>query len=193
MRVLWKKLPVDKFFGVGKVTALKMKNMGLHTGQDLKKLTEDELSKSFGKVGRFYYQIVRGIDNREVQPNRETKSLGAEDTFSYDLTTLEEMEAELDKIAQVVCTRLLHYQLRGRTVTLKIKYNDFKQITRNQSFNSGISDFALISSTAKRLLAVSGIEDKKIRLLGISLSNFGEIAIKMKEKKQTDQLKLFPF
>lgn len=187
------KLPVEKFFGVGKVTAQKMKNMGLHTGEDLKKLTESELTKHFGKIGRFYYNIVRGIDNREVQPHRETKSLAAEDTFAYDLTTIEEMEAELDKIAITVCNRLQHYQLRGRTITLKVKYHDFKQITRNQSFSAGINDLETISTTAKRLLAASGIEDKRIRLLGISLSNFGEIALRAKEEKQTDQLSLFPF
>jgi DNA polymerase-4 len=187
------KLPVERFFGVGKVTAQKMKGMGLHTGEDLKKLTEEELTKNFGKVGRFYYQIVRGIDNRVVQPDRETKSLAAEDTFPYDLTTQEEMEAELDKIAQTVCNRLQHYQLKGRTVTLKIKYSDFKQITRNHSFSSGLNDLETISSTAKRLLNATGIADKKIRLLGISLSNFNEAQIKHKEEKPTDQLTLFPF
>jgi DNA polymerase-4 len=187
------KLPVEKFFGVGKVTAQKMKKMGLHTGDDLKKLTEEELTKNFGKVGRFYYQIVRGIDNREVQPHRETKSLAAEDTFAYDLTTTEEMEAELDKIAKTVCNRLVYYQLKGRTITLKIKYSDFKQITRNQSFPAAINDLETICATAKRLLAATGIEDKKIRLLGISLSNFGEVTVKSKEEKQSDQLSLFPF
>jgi len=187
------KLPVEKFFGVGKVTAQKMKSMGLHIGADLKNLTEDELIRHFGKVGRFYYQIVRGIDNREVQPHRETKSLAAEDTFAYDLTTQEEMEAELDKIAQTVCSRLQHYQLKGRTVTLKIKYSDFKQITRNQSFVTGLNDLDTIAATAKKLLIASGIEDKKIRLLGISLSNFNEVAIKQKEEKPADQLTLFQF
>jgi DNA polymerase-4 len=186
-------LPVEKFFGVGKVTAQKMKNMGLHTGDDLKQLTEADLTRHFGKVGRFYYQIVRGIDNREVQPHRETKSLAAEDTFAYDLTTIEEMDAELDKIATTVCNRLQHYQLKGRTITLKIKYSDFRQITRNQSFPAGINDLETISSTAKRLLAATLPEDKKIRLLGISLSNFGEITVKPKPEKPTDQLKLFPF
>ncbi len=186
------KLPVEKFFGVGKVTAQKMKNMGLHTGADLKNLTEDELIKNFGKTGRFYYHIVRGIDNREVQPHRETKSMAAEDTFAYDLTTIEEMEAELDKIAQTVCNRLQNYQLKGRTVTLKIKYSDFKQITRNQSFVSGINDFDTIAATAKRLLAATSPEDTRIRLLGISLSNFHDITPKQKEEKETDQLKL-PF
>ncbi|HEY8780955.1 MAG TPA: DNA polymerase IV [Mucilaginibacter sp.] len=185
------KLPVEKFFGVGKVTAQKMKSMGLHTGEDLKKLTEESLTKHFGKAGRFYYQIVRGIDNREVQPHRETKSLAAEDTFPYDLTTTEEMEAELDKIAKTICSRLQHYGLKGRTITLKIKYSDFKQITRNQSFPAGLNDLETICSTAKRLLAATGLEDKKIRLLGISLSNFAEVMVKQKEEKVTDQLTLF--
>ncbi len=187
------KLPVEKFFGVGKVTAQKMKKMGLHTGADLKTLAEHELIKHFGKTGKFYYQIVRGIDNREVQPHRETKSLAAEDTFAYDLTTAEEMEAELDKIAKTVCNRLQNYQLKGRTITLKIKYSDFKQITRNQSFPVAVDDLETISSTAKRLLAATEPEDKKVRLLGISLSNFGEITVKEKIEMPSDQLRLFEF
>lgn len=185
------KLPVEKFFGVGKVTAQKMKNMGLHTGLDLKNLTEEDMRRHFGKVGKFYYLIVRGIDNREVQPHRETKSLAAEDTFPYDLTTIEEMEDELDKIARTVCNRLEHYQLKGRTITLKIKYSDFKQITRNQSFPAGLNDFETIGTTAKRLLIATGIEDVRIRLLGISLSNFNEPVVRHKEEKPTDQLSLF--
>jgi DNA polymerase-4 len=184
-------LPVEKFHGVGKVTAEKMKGMGLFTGADLKKLTEDDLIKHFGKVGRFYYQIVRGIDDRPVQPHRETRSLAAEDTFPYDLTMLEEMEAELDKIALVVYNRLTKNNLKGRTITLKIKYSDFKQITRNRSFATPVADLETISDTAKQLLAGTDPEDKKIRLLGISLSNFGELEIRSTNEKPTDQLKLF--
>ena len=187
------KLPVEKFHGVGKVTAEKMKKMGLHTGADLKQLTEDELIKNFGKPGHFYYRIVRGIDEREVQPHRETKSLAAEDTFAYDLTSIGEMEAELDKIAQTVCERLKKYNLKGRTVTLKIKYSDFKQITRNRSFTLPVSEPDIITATAKQLLLVTDPQDKRIRLLGISISNFGEIEIKQKIKKASDQLKLFNF
>jgi DNA polymerase-4 len=186
-------LPVEKFFGVGKVTAQKMKQMGLHTGADLKRLEEQELIKHFGKAGRFYYQIVRGIDNREVQPHRETKSLGAEDTFAYDLTTLEEMEAELDKIAVTVHNRLLKYELKGRTITLKVKYHDFKQITRNQSFSTPVNDLETIRNTAKQLMAATGVDDVKVRLLGISLSNFGEAVVKQRDDKELgpgDQLEL---
>ncbi|CAN5340311.1 DNA polymerase IV [soil metagenome] len=182
------KLAVEKFYGVGKVTAGKMKSMGLHIGADLKKLSEDEMARHFGKAGRFYYQIVRGNDNREVQPHRETKSLAAEDTFAYDLTTLEEMNGELDKIAATVCKRLQHYQLKGRTLTLKIKYSDFKQITRNQSFPLGFNDLDTIAAVAKQLLAATDPEDKKVRLLGISLSNFGEAVQRQKADKPTDQL-----
>jgi DNA polymerase-4 len=185
------KLPVEKFHGVGKVTAEKMKKMGLFTGADLKKLPEDEIVKHFGKAGRFYYLIARGIDNREVQPNQETKSISAEDTFAYDLTDIDEMYAELDKLSQTVCNRMQHYQLKGRTITLKIKYSDFKQITRNYSVPNPISDLETISATAKKLLLATEPDDKRIRLLGVTLSNFGEIAPKPKRNDRPDQLELF--
>jgi DNA polymerase-4 len=185
------KLPVEKFHGVGKVTAEKMKKMGLHAGADVKKLTEDELTHHFGKAGRFYYRIVRGIDERAVEPNQETKSISAEDTFPYDLTTFEESAAEIDKITEIVCKRLDTYQLKGRTVTLKIKYSDFKQITRSKSFLQPVGDVENISAAAKQLLATTLPDDKKIRLLGVGISNFGALEIRQKTEKNTDQLKLF--
>ena len=185
------KLPVEKFHGVGKVTATKMKEMGLHTGADLKNLTEEQLVWKFGKSGRFYYQIVRGIDNRQVQPHRETKSLAAEDTFAQDLTTIEEMESELDRIAQLVCDRLAKKNLKGRTITLKVKYNDFKQITRNKSFPNPVGDLETISATAKQLLANTFENDQQVRLLGISLSNFVDPSIKSSIAVAGDQLTLF--
>ncbi|HMX51889.1 MAG TPA: DNA polymerase IV, partial [Cyclobacteriaceae bacterium] len=185
------KLPVEKFFGVGKVTADKMKKMGLHTGADLKKLSEAEMTRHFGKPGKFYYKIVRGIDDREVKPDREIKSVGAEDTFRYDLTTLDEMYKELDAIADVVYTRLKRYNIKGRTVTLKIKYHDFKLSTRSQSFTEPVGDFETILETSKALLAASIGEDSKVRLLGISLSNFAGQVSKTAKKPETDQLDLF--
>lgn len=168
-------LQVEKFFGVGHVTANKMKQMGLHTGADLKRLTEQELVHHFGKTGRFYYKIVRGIDSREVQPHRETKSMGAEDTFPYDLTAVDEMNAELQKIAENVHRSLDKHGLKGRTITLKIKYHDFKLITRSQSLMMPVNDAATLHDTAMSLLLKTDLEGKKIRLLGISLSNFGEV------------------
>ena len=183
------KLAVEKFYGVGKVTADKMKNMGLHTGADLKKLTEDELVKHFGKAGNFYYKIVRGIDDREVQPDRETKSVAAEDTFAYDLVRVDEMNAELDKIAKIVSTRLQRYELKGRTITVKIKYSDFRIITRSRSLLQPVNDLETIATIAKELLWNTDPEDKKTRLLGISLSNFKEPTLH--NKKDNSQLSLF--
>ncbi|TZF84473.1 DNA polymerase IV [Pedobacter sp. BS3] len=185
------KLPVEKFFGVGKVTAEKMKNMQLYTGADLKKLTEEELVRYFGKPGRFYYRIVRGIDEREVQPHRETKSLGAEDTFPYDLEQTDEMHAELDKITHTVCERLQRYNLQGRTVTLKIKYSDFKQVTRSRSFSQPVNDKNIIFSTVTQLLADALPDSPKIRLLGVSLSNFGEAVVRSRKPDLPGQMELF--
>jgi DNA polymerase IV len=184
-------LPVEKFFGVGKVTAEKMKKMGLFTGLDLKKLSRDEMTRYFGKSGAFYYNIVRGIDDRKVEPNRETKSVGAEDTFAFDLTTAEEMNEELDRIARIVCRRLEAHSLKGRTVTLKIKYSDFRQITRNRSFLHPLDDFETISGTAKELLTLTSTEDNAVRLLGITVSNFGEMRTVIRDTEEEGQLSLF--
>jgi DNA polymerase-4 len=165
-------LPVEKFYGVGKVTAAKMKLRGLHYGADLKRLSETELANLFGKSGLFFYKIVRGIDNRPVEPNQETKSVGAEDTFSYDLTELAEMNTELEKISQLVFNRIKLYHLSGRTVTVKVKFSDFKQITRSKSFAEGVTTFELIFDISMGLLAAIDFTDKRVRLLGISISNF---------------------
>ena len=184
-------LPVEKFFGVGKVTADKMKRMQLFTGADLKKLSEEDLVRNFGKTGHFYYKIVRGIDEREVQTHRETKSLGAEDTFAYDLETAEEMHKELDRIAVIVFERLGKKKLKGRTITLKVKYSDFTQITRNHSFAYPVGDLETIAVVAKQLLEKIDMEEKMVRLLGISLSNFGEMEIKSRKPRDPEQLELF--
>jgi DNA polymerase IV len=181
-------LPVEKFYGVGKVTAEKMKGMGLLTGADLKKLTLQEMSKQFGKVGMFYYKIVRGVDERVVEPNQETKSVGAEDTFAFDLTTKEQMEAELEKISFPVIKRLERNNLKGKTITVKIKYHDFKQITRSKTFSQTFNNREEIFEAAKQLLLSSGLEDKKVRLLGISISNFENNKM---EAKFPEQLTLF--
>jgi DNA polymerase-4 len=165
-------LGVEKFFGVGKVTADKMKRLGLHTGADLKKLSESDLIKHFGKTGKFYYNIVRGIDDREVQPHRETKSISAEDTFPYDLKDLDEMQEAIDTLSKIVYERLRRHGLKGRTITLKIKYHDFIQITRRQSLPVPFSDWDTIRATGRKLLESIDLEDKRIRLLGLGISNF---------------------
>jgi DNA polymerase-4 len=168
-------LEVENFYGVGRVTAEKMKSLGLHKGADLKKLPEEDLVKHFGKVGHFFYRIVRGIDEREVEPFRETQSVGAEDTFPEDLFEEEEMIKEIDRIAEVVARRLMKHNLKGRTVTLKIKYNNFKLITRSRSINSSTDDAETIAMHARQLLETTLPTPRGIRLLGISLSKFNEI------------------
>ncbi|GAA4464960.1 DNA polymerase IV [Nemorincola caseinilytica] len=184
-------LPVEKFFGVGRVTADRMKSMGLHTGADLKQLTEEELVEHFGKTGHFYYKIVRGIDDRAVQPDREHKSVGAEDTFAYDLTKAEELDAELDKIATTVADRLQRNMLKGKTITLKIKYSDFKLITRGRSYALPTNTVQDIAETAKQLLRTTDLQDVRIRLLGITVSNFKEPMPAQNRRKNNGQLSLF--
>lgn len=190
MEKFMEKLPVEKFFGVGKVTAEKMKRQGLHTGLDLKKQTEARLIQLFGKTGKFFYNIVRGIDNRQVQPHQEIKSISAEDTFSYDLGRGEELDDWVEVIAKSAFKRLLNYKIYGRTITLKVKFGDFKQITRSLSFPTPINDLEQIIDTTKMLLNNVDLGEKKIRLLGVGFSNFGEV--KIRERYDGHQQSLFP-
>jgi DNA polymerase-4 len=190
MEKFMEKLPVEKFFGVGKVTAEKMKRQGLHTGSDLKKQTEARLIQLFGKTGKFFYNIVRGIDNRPVQPHQEIKSISAEDTFSYDLGRGEELDDWIEVISKSAYKRLQNYQIYGRTITLKIKFEDFKQITRSLSFPTPINNLEQVIDIAKMLLNNVDLEEKKIRLLGVGFSNFGEV--KVRERYDGHQQTLFP-
>jgi DNA polymerase IV len=159
----------------------------LHTGSDLKKLREAELLKHFGKTGKFFYKIVRGIDDREVVPDRETKSVGAEDTFLTDLVDVDEMHLELDKLAVIVSERLQNHQLKGRTITLKIKYHDFRISSKSRSFAEGIDSQDRIGAIARELLSEGLSESKRVRLLGITLSNFGESG-RVRKNDASDQL-----
>ena len=168
------KLEVEKFYGVGRVTAEKMKSLGIFNGADMKKLTEQQLVNHFGKVGKFFYLIARGIDDRPVEPFRETQSVGAEDTFPEDLFEEEELNKQLERIASIVAQRLEKHQLKGRTVTLKIKYSNFKLITRSKSFADPVGDASLIATTAKELLEGTLPPPRGIRLLGISVSRFND-------------------
>lgn len=184
-------LPIEKFYGVGKVTAEKMRSMGIFSGADLKKLSENDLVRHFGKSGKFFFQIVRGIDERPVRPDRETKSVGAEDTFATDLISIEELQEELKKIAEVVHTRLIRHELRGRTITLKVKFHDFRLITRSQSLTEPTSDLETITRISRQLMSAALDDQDKIRLLGISVSNFVEPLIHLDEVSEGGQLKLF--
>lgn len=165
-------LPVKKFFGIGKVTAKKLEAMGVKNGKDLKELSEEKLYNHFGKSGLYYFQIVRGNDQRRVTPDRETKSVGAENTFEKDLTKLEEMMLALEKITSEVVSRLEKNHLSGKTITLKIKFSDFEQITRSKSLMQSTRDHALILKTIRDLLENVYLPNFEVRLLGVTLSNF---------------------
>ncbi|WP_281227522.1 DNA polymerase IV [Flavobacterium aquiphilum] len=163
-------LPIQKFYGVGKVTAEKMFQLGIFTGLDLKSKTPEFLEKHFGKAGGFYYNVVRGIHNSEVKSHRIAKSVAAEHTFDINLSSEVFMLEKLEKIAQELERRLKKHQISGKTITLKIKYSDFTQQTRSKTMPYFISDKALIFETVKELLYQEKMKDS-VRLLGISLSN----------------------
>jgi DNA polymerase IV len=167
-------LEVGKFHGIGKVTARKLHEEGIYFGRDLRKLDRYELIRQFGKAGNYYYDIVRGIDERLVEPAHERKSLGAENTFEADLFTLEEMERELENIADIVWRRFERAGVRGRTLTLKIKFADFEQITRSKTnFKPFISQQMMLDEGI-HLLKTEWPFEKGIRLMGLTLSNFEE-------------------
>lgn len=183
-------LAVEKFHGVGKVTASKMKAMGLYTGADLKRLTETEMLHHFGKAGRFYYQVVRGIDNRPVQAFRETKSVSVEDTYQEDLTDKHVMLMELETLAQKLSQRLQRSRLKGRTITVKFKFHDFTIMTRSSSVAALIDDKESIIRMVEAILENAPLQDRKVRLLGVGISNF-ESAGEKKAHQNDIQLKLF--
>ncbi|MDJ0708584.1 MAG: DNA polymerase IV [Leptolyngbyaceae cyanobacterium MO_188.B28] len=163
-------LPIEKFHGIGQVTAKKMRALGIQTGADLKQWSEANLVQRFGKVGRFYYKVARGQDDRPVNPNRIRKSVGAEHSFAEDLTSLDQMGVELERLAQRVAERLDKQKQSGYTLTLKIKYADYQQITRSQTLSEPIRDASAIYGLAQDLLWAHVGDGKKVRLLGITIS-----------------------
>ena len=181
-------LAVNKFYGVGKVTAAKMYNFGIFTGKDLKGKSVDFLIKHFGKSGGQYYNIVRGIHNGKVNPNRITKSVAAEHTFRTNLTSEIFMLERLSQIANELERRLKKSKLAGKTVTLKIKYSDFTQQTRSKTLLYFVKDKAILLETVEELLYKERMKNS-VRLLGISVTNLNTNT-KKKEKVIDVQLKL---
>jgi DNA polymerase-4 len=164
-------LPVERFHGVGPATAAKMKDLGIITALDVRGKDEAFLSKHFGKAGRHFFWICRGIDHRPVLPNRIRKSIGAENTFSQDLTSLDELKAELGPLVDKVWHYCDSTGLRGRTVTLKLKFSDFQIITRSRSLGVLISDRSTLASISEELLTAQFPLPKRIRLIGVSISS----------------------
>jgi DNA polymerase IV len=163
-------LPVGKFHGVGPATTAKMNRLGIHTGLDLRAQSMPFLQQHFGKSGAYYYWIARGLDDRPVLANRIRKSVGAENTFSADLFTFDDAQDALTPIIDKVWRHCEGSGTRGRTVTLKIKYADFQQITRSHSARGVIDGRMALEEICLALLKGQCPMTKGIRLLGISIS-----------------------
>ena len=164
-------LPIEKFHGIGKVTAEKMRKMGIKNGLGLKEWSEIDLIRRFGKVGRHYYRICRGEDQSPVNPHRIRKSIGADETFFDDIADIEEMKEDLKPIVKKVFDYMHSKNNFGRTLTLKAKTPDFQSITRSKTFLYELRDFEELLKLAYDLLAIHFDDIKKVRLLGISISN----------------------
>ncbi|MCC9042019.1 DNA polymerase IV [Myroides sp. M-43] len=164
------RLEIKKFFGIGKKTADRMYHLGIFMGLDLKSKTEEFLTEHFGKSGKIYYDVVRGISHSPVQPNRTMKSVGTERTFDENLSSEVYIESRLESLVEELSLRLKKQNLAGKTVTLKIKYSDFVQQTRSITVSYFVSDYDIIFDLAKALLYQERLKDS-VRLIGVSLSN----------------------
>ena len=168
-------LPVARFHGVGPVTARKMERLGIVTGADLRDWSLPALEAQFGSSGSWYHRICRGIDEREVKPDRPYKSVSAERTFDEDLRDAVRLASELDRIAGYAWDRVKRAEVAGRTVTLKVKFGDFTLATRSKSFGSCVPDQEAFAAAGQALLAALHPLPKGIRLLGLGLHNLTEI------------------
>jgi DNA polymerase-4 len=164
-------LEVGRFHGVGPVTAARMQRLGIRTGLDLRARSMAFLQEHFGKSGPYYYWIARGIDERPVRANRIRKSVGAENTFAKDLAGFDQIRAELRPLVEKAWSYCANSGVRGRTVTLKVKFNDFRQITRSQSAVQPVASQDVLESMAEALLRSLFPMPRGVRLLGVTLSN----------------------
>ena len=165
-------LPIGRFYGVGKVTEAKMKSFGINTGGDLKRKSILELQKLVGNAAEYYYDIARGIDHRPVSNQRVRKSLGSETTFQRDISDVDEMLLQLYSLLDEVLVSLSQRELSAYTLTIKIKYSDFNQITRSYTGDIILSEREKAMEVIPALLAKTEINSRSVRLLGLSFSNF---------------------
>lgn len=181
------KLPIEKFYGIGKVTANKMHEMHIFSGKDLKEKSLEELIRLFGKSGNYYYNVVRGHHKSEVKPHRIQKSVGVEETYFENLLDEQAVFKQLKIISKDLEERLGRKDITGKTLTLKIKYKDFSVYTRSKTQDVYYGDSENLFETARNLWQLRPY-DKPVRLLGLSLSNLNT----QKKKQISVQLKL-PF
>ena len=167
-------LPVSRFFGVGPVTEERMKKLGIHTGADLRRWSLGKLRPLFGKHAQYYYDAARGRDFREVVADRARKSLSSENTFLTDLDNFEQMLAALKIRAREVALGLQELSMTGRTMTIKVKFSDFTEITRSHSFDQPMTSYLQMVSLLPELLHEAMPVPRKVRLLGVAVSNLSQ-------------------
>jgi len=173
-------LEINRFFGVGEKTAQKMHRLNIFKGRDLKEVPRDQLVGYFGKAGNYFYDVVRGVDNRPVVSHRESKSIGAERTYDTDLYELEHVKARLSEVMDIMWNRCQEKKKFGRTATLKLRFSDFKTITRSRTQPHPCTYQEMMEAIMK-LLPAERVREQGVRLLGVTMSNF-EV-----EKKQPVQ------
>jgi len=177
-------LEVGRFHGIGKATEKKMHNMGIYTGADIKKYPLEMLQASFGKAGHYYYQIAQGIDDRPVLSERKRKSLGTETTFQEDLSDPAIMLKHLEKLLHQVSERLADNALTAHTLTIKVKYADFQQITRSITLTRPLDNKDETRVLLSQLLEKTEVGKRHVRLLGTTLSSLAPIATSPTPRQQ---------
>jgi len=163
-------LPIEAFFGVGPRTAERLHALGVHTGADLLRVDEAALAGAVGKLATFLRLVARGVDDRPVVPDRRRKSIGAERTFDRDLSARDDLESELAAVCEAVGRRLVRARLAARTVTVKVKYRDFRVITRSTTPATPVASTADLRPWADALLFATPRPVGALRLVGVSLS-----------------------
>jgi DNA polymerase IV len=163
-------LPIEKFHGIGKATAVRLHEMGIFTGADLRQRSELELRQVFGKMGGFYYRIARAEDDRAVVPNRIRKSISVESSYDPDLTERGMIESALRQVSIELHGRLTQSNVKGHTLTLKVKFADYIQVTRSYTQSAVVEDLGLIGALALQLLDQVDRQGRAIRLLGLGIS-----------------------
>lgn len=151
-----------------------MHRMGIHTGADLRQWDEAALVQRFGKAGHAYYGYARGVDEREVEPHRVRKSVGAETTFAEDTDDCVRLSMELAAVREEVWNRIQRHKFRGKTVVLKLKYDDFRQITRSKTLFTAIDSDEALCRVSEELLAGVDFHGRKVRLIGLTVGNTPE-------------------
>jgi len=165
------KLPIEKFWGIGPKTAQQMHHIGVFNGAQLRELSLNHLKEIFGKNGKIYYEFSRGIDNRPVITSFTRKSIGCEETFTEDIHLQSTILVQLYHLVLELVHRIEISKFSGHTLTLKVKYNDFTQITKSKTQPKALKRKEAILPLAKSLLKETNLQEHPIRLLGLSISN----------------------